>query len=60
MPVRSDRPDPLRSRLRDPVFARAYESFLDVVVERASRAVPRRRPRITARDAGTERTTLAS
>jgi hypothetical protein len=42
------------------VFARAYESFLDVVVERASRAVPRRRPRITARDAGTERTTLAS
>lgn len=35
--------DPLVSRLRDPAFARAYESWLEVLVERAERARPRRR-----------------
>jgi hypothetical protein len=34
--------DPLVSRLRDPLFARAYESWLQVLVERAERARPRR------------------
>lgn len=34
--------DPLVSRLRDPLFARAYESWLRVLTERAERARPRR------------------
>lgn len=31
----------LESRLRDPVFARAYESWLEILVERAERVRPR-------------------
>lgn len=35
--------DPLVSRLRDPLFARAYESWLEILVERAERARARTR-----------------
>lgn len=61
MPVQPQDDDQVRSRLRDPVYARAYEAWLEIVIERASRAHPRRRPH-PKRVAGVEvdRTTLAS
>lgn len=52
--------DPLESRLRDPIFARAYESWLEVLVERAERVRPRKRRIVIPDPAATDHpTTLA-
>lgn len=35
--------DPLARRLRDPKFARAYRSWLELLIDRATNPGPRRR-----------------
>lgn len=61
MPVPSKDTDPLRSRLQDPAYARAYESWLEMVIERATKAAPRRRPAVTRpASGGSSRAPLAS